>query len=145
MIIFGGIIFIAYTNRYDILLRCYEDYKPHMVNLTEQEKLEDFQYYYDTMLASFPMLEEYKEAYGYDFEARKEYYEQLVRETESDYEFFCVMSAIVNELPSFHTDLVFPRFDQYKSLGCYNEILALCNTTVYPASKGLGLFVGRRI
>ena len=129
-----GALFMVNMHKYEILFEYYKDYVPQPLNLTEQEKLEDFAYYYDTMLSSFPMFEDYKEAFGYDFEEKRKHYEDLIKETESDYEFYCVMRAIVNELPSFHTDLVFPRFAQYQTLGCYNMTRTLCISEVYPAS-----------
>ncbi len=134
LIIVVGNLFILYLSRYDIVKMFYEDYKPVAMNLSEEEKLEDFEYYYNTMVTSFPMLEEYKTEMGYNFENKKEHYEKLIKATTSDYEFFCVMSAIVNEFPSFHTDIVFPRFNEYETLGCYNMTATLCNNKVYPAS-----------
>lgn len=129
-----GTLFILNLQKVDIVKAIYKDYQPEALNLTVEQKLEDFEYYYDTMMSDFPMIEEYRNTLGIDFEEKREYYRGLVEETESDYEFFCVMSAIANEFPSFHTDVVFPRFAKYETLGCYNMPATLCNNTVYPAS-----------
>lgn len=129
--IIASIYFAIRMERYNIFLARYEGHKGEPLYLTQEEKLEDFSYFYDSIVSSFPMLEEYKETYGYDFEQQKVYYEELIRETESDYEFWTVMRAIANEFTSFHTNLVFPRYEQYRSLGCYNMDGVLLNKKVY--------------
>lgn len=88
------------------------------LDLTMEEKLEDFNFFYDTVINSVPMIEEYEEAYGFSFRDRKEVYEELVKGTENDFEFYCIMSAISQEIPSFHTDLVYPV--EINGLHCYN-------------------------
>lgn len=134
IIIVIGILCIVYSDRYRILERHYRDCEVMPLNLSEEQKLEDFEYYYNAIVSNFPMLEEYKEGLGFDFEERKEYYEEMVKATTSDYEFFSVLMAISDDIPSFHTDIVFPRFEEYKTLGCYNMTPTLCNNKVYPAS-----------
>lgn len=89
------------------------------LNLTEEEKLEDFNFFFDTVTSSIPMIDEYSSIYGFNFKEKKEYYEELVKATTTDYEFYCVMSALSQEIPSFHTDLVYP--DSINSLHCYNS------------------------
>lgn len=134
MIVVFVCVSVIYSDRIDIIKKIYKNYQPEALNLTMEQKLEDFDYYYDIMMSDFPMIQEYKDTLGIDFEEKREYYRGLVEETESDYEFFCVMSAIADEFPSFHTDVVFPRFSEYESLGCYNMPTTLGNRTVYPAS-----------
>lgn len=134
IIVVVNVTYILYSDRYRILKQYYSNYDITPLNLTEEQKLEDFECYYNAIVSNFPMLQEYKEIFGYDFEAKKGYYQNQVKATTSDYEFFCVMQSIANELPSFHTDIVFPRFAQYETLGCYNMTPTLCNNKVYPAS-----------
>lgn len=96
------------------------------LNLTKEEKLEDFEYFYDTVTSSMSILEDINMAYRIDFVQNKEKYKELINNTTDDYEFFCVMQAIVRDIPSFHTDLVYPIYDKYRSLDCYNmkQVLA---------------------
>lgn len=88
------------------------------VDLTETEKMEDFEFFYNTVITSMPGIDNYEEAYGFSFRGRKEYYENLIRNTENDFEFYSVMDAIIQDVPSFHTDLIYP--DSYNTLNCYN-------------------------
>lgn len=88
------------------------------VNLTEDEKIEDFEYLYNTIINSMPSIDNYEEAYGFRFRDRKEYYENLIRNTENDFEYYAVMDAIIQDVPSFHTDLLYP--DSYNAVNCYN-------------------------
>ena len=89
--------------------------------LTEEEKTADFRYFFRTMLDGNPAIGEYGELYGFSFAERKAFYENSVLQTKDDYEFYCVMSAIGLEIPSFHTDLVEPDPAVYRSLHCYNR------------------------
>ncbi len=88
------------------------------VDLTEDEKAEDFEYFYNTVISSVPSIDNYAEAYGFSFRDRKEYYEKLIRGTKNDFEYYAVMDAIIQDVPSFHTDLLYPG--SYDSVNCYN-------------------------
>ncbi len=87
--------------------------------MTEKEKLDDFEYFYNTVSSSMPMIDKFKDAYGFNFVERKDYYESMIKQTKNDIEFYSVMQAIVREIPSFHTDLIYPE-DQ-NGLYCYNS------------------------
>lgn len=123
-----------YISRYDIVKSIYKNSSTSFSELTSEQKAEDFEYYYNTMLSGFPMFETYNNVLEFDFEEKKEYYKELAVSAGSDFEFYCVMSAVANEFPSFHTDIVYPNYESYKSLGCYNMTHTLCNNKVYPAS-----------
>ena len=89
------------------------------LNLTEEEKLEDFNFFFNTVTSSMPMINEYDSVYGFNITERKDYYQEMVKSTKNDYEFYCVMVALTQEIPSFHTDLVYP--DSINTLHCYNS------------------------
>lgn len=93
--------------------------KTEELNLTKEQKLEDFNYLYDTICNSMPMIDCYSDLYGFSFRDRKEIYEKLVLDTKSDLEFYAVMDCIIQEVPSFHTDMVLPGEVAY--LNCYNS------------------------
>lgn len=86
--------------------------------LTEEEKMEDFEYLYETLVNSIPMIDKYEELFQISFRERKDYYKELVKSTHTDFEFFCVIEAMINDIPSFHTDLVSPY--SIDGLRCYN-------------------------
>ena len=85
---------------YDLINKiAYNDYA--MEELTEEQKIEDFEYIYSNMVNSIPFLEEIKELYQIDFEGRKEYYLEEIRSTNNNFEFYCTLKAIMRDIPSF--------------------------------------------
>lgn len=128
------IIFICiYLLRYDILIFYNSVFPPRKIEaieLSEQKKIEDFEFVYDTISSSMPMISEYDELYGIDFTGRKEYYRSLIKETNSDFEYYCTMQAILQDIPSFHTDLIYPSVDSIKNMHCYNSKKAAANRGV---------------
>ena len=62
---------------------------------TTEQKLEDFNYFYNVLVEYHPLLEKYKEVLGFDFVGNKEYYEELIRNTKDDYEFYVIMYMIM--------------------------------------------------
>lgn len=90
------------------------------LNLTQEQKTEDFEYMYNVFSTSM-ILERYKNSpYNIDIENKKNTYADIINNTKSDFEFYCALSAIVEDIPSYHTDVVFPKYSSYQSLGCYN-------------------------
>jgi len=130
------IVFVVFLFRYDIKIifnNIFVADKTKTINLTEKQKLEDFDFFYDTIISSVPMIDEYESLYGFCIKEKKEYYRELIKDTSSDYEFYCVMSAISQEIPSFHTDLVSP--DSISTLYCYNAKKIQSNRTVVSHNK----------
>lgn len=103
----------------DIFNSVFPPQAPKSINLSEEEKIEDFEYLYNTMVESIPMIDCYKELYGIDFKENKEKYKTIIAETDSDIEFYTELSAIVQDIPSFHTDVV--DVGNVKSPYCYNS------------------------
>ncbi len=85
--------------------------------LTTEQKLEDFEYLYNVLIEHHPHLEEYRDIIGFDFEGNREYYEELIRNTKDDYEFYVMMLMIMEDLPSLHTKLYVESFDGIKESG----------------------------
>jgi C-terminal processing protease CtpA/Prc len=134
-IIIAGVL---YSSRYIIKRIFYSKFPPEAatsIGLTEEQKLEDFRYVYDTMTQSMPMIDEYQEVYGFSFRERKDQYEELIRSTESDLEFYAVMKSIVREVPSFHTDIV--DVDGVQGPYCYNSEKVSSDRTVIANNKYL--------
>ncbi|MBR2674131.1 MAG: hypothetical protein IKE52_01560 [Mogibacterium sp.] len=87
--------------------------------LQQKEKIEDFEYFFDSVVNSMPMIDDYSELYGVSFRERKGKYLEIINSTKSDYEFYVAMSAIASDIPSFHTDVIEPS--TVNALHCYNS------------------------
>lgn len=96
-----------------------DDYS--MAEFTAEEKLEDFEVFYNTILQSAPYLDQVNELYQIDFRERKEYYINEIKETENLIQYYGVMKAISKDLASFHTDICFPLYSNLRGLACYQS------------------------
>lgn len=94
--------------------------KSSPLNLTPEQKVEDFEFLFDTLVDNIPMIDCYDEVYGFNFADRKDYYLQCINNTKDDFEFFCTMQAIANEIPSCHTSVICPTIDNYKTIAGYD-------------------------
>ncbi len=112
-----------YLYRFDLLKFMNEHfYKGETkIELTTEQKIEDFEAFYTTMVESVPYLEQKKALYGIDFVARKDYYLNEVKATKNNLEYYGVMKAIAADLNSFHTDICFPMYSNLLGLNCYNS------------------------
>ncbi|MBR3294348.1 MAG: hypothetical protein IKI69_08035 [Oscillospiraceae bacterium] len=81
------------------------------------------------------MIDRYEELYGFSFSDRKDFYAAHILTTKNDYEFYCVMSAISQEIPSFHTDFVEPDLESYRSLHCFNSAKITSNRKILSACE----------
>ncbi len=124
-IVVYGLLAVAllYTYRFRIFEfvnnKFYDEYT--MEELTVQQKLEDFNLFYFNMEKSVPFLDEVREIYGIDFRERYKYYEEKIRDTEDNFEFYCTIKAICKDIPSFHTDVCFPLYSSVSQINCYNS------------------------
>lgn len=97
----------------------YEDYV--MEELTVEQKAEDFEMLFENITSSVPFIEDLEEVYGINFCKRKEYYLEEIRKTQSNFEFYSVMKAVLEDVPSFHTDIGFPHYENLKRMSCYGS------------------------
>ncbi len=120
ILFFGVLLYLLRFRIMDVCSRIfYGDYV--LDELTEEEKVEDFEQFYTTIVESVPYLDEVEEMYGIDFVARKAYYLEQIKATDDNVEFYGVMAAISEDLASFHTDVCFPWYSYLQGLGCYNQ------------------------
>lgn len=91
-----------------------------VLNLTTDQKIADFEEFYNNIIESVPLLDEQENLYGISFKNRKDYYLDLVKKTENDFQFFCTMSAIIKDIPSMHTYINTPIYSDISKLDCYN-------------------------
>ncbi|HHW58503.1 MAG TPA: peptidase S41 [Clostridia bacterium] len=89
--------------------------------LTIEQKLEDFEYMYNILKDNFPFFEVKKRVLGYDWLSRKSEFEEWIKETKNDKEFYDTMCRILNLLQNGHTHILSPQ--TYKDFSeLYNNI-----------------------
>lgn len=79
-------------------------------NLTTEDYLYDFNYAYDTLKKYYPFFEINKIAYGVDWFDNKKDYEDYIRESKSDLDFYNKMNDVLGELNNGHTGLIDESF-----------------------------------
>lgn len=115
---------VLFQLRYHILTVFNHYIPPHPAQLNElspEEKEADFQYCYESLLYGHPAINDYAEIFGTAITGKYDKYKTLIKNTNNNYEFFCVMDAFMQEIPSFHTDLVFPEKNAYAYLQCFGS------------------------
>lgn len=75
-------------------------------NLTEEEKLADFEQLYNEIESGYPFLEVNKRLNKQDWLANKDIYEQRIKDTNSDKEFISELNLILRDLNNSHTHLI---------------------------------------
>lgn len=85
--------------------------------LTNEEKIQDFRYLYDTLKDSFPFFEIEKEKTGFDWLANKEKFEEQIKTTKNNKEFYNSLKKIVNTVQNAHTGLLSPMYYENMSSG----------------------------
>ncbi len=117
------VVALLYVYRFRILdfinNKFYNEYT--VEELTMQQKLEDFDSFYSNLEKSVPFFDEVERIYGIDFRERYKYYEEKIRDTEDNFEFYCTLKAICRDIPSFHTDICFPLYSSVSQIRCYNS------------------------
>lgn len=73
--------------------------------LTEKEKLDDFEYMYKILKDNYPFFEVNKRVYGVDWLSKKNEYIKRIKSTKSDDDFFISMNNILGELHNGHTHM----------------------------------------
>lgn len=74
--------------------------------LTRKQKLEDFEYMYNTLAENYPYFEINKRVNGIDWLSKKEEFEKEIEETKNDNEFYTTMSSILELIHNGHTNFI---------------------------------------
>lgn len=74
--------------------------------LTEKEKLDDFEYMYTVLKENYPYFEVNKRLNGVDWLAKKDDYINKIKATSNDKSFFNTLSSILLDLNNGHTDML---------------------------------------
>lgn len=85
--------------------------------LTTAQKLEDFNYLYKTLEENYPFFEVKKRMLGYDWLSQKKQFEENIRNTKNDREFYEEINKMVNLVQNAHTHVLSGSFyDELKSI-----------------------------
>jgi hypothetical protein len=95
--------------------------------LSEKEKLEDFEYLYTILKDNYPFFEVNKRLYNIDWLSNKEVYIDKLKNTKDDSEFYQTLEEILGDLHNAHT--VFVPVEFYNQL---KEIFELDTTFSKP-------------
>lgn len=116
-----------------LVLTSYANAEPMEVILTAEDKEEDFLYLYNSLKNGCPQAG--IKVNGKSVLDRKDELLEAVKNTESNFEFYCVMSSITANIPSCHTNIA-SNADMFKlfseAFNAPNVILAE-NTASYAA------------
>lgn len=74
--------------------------------LTTEQKLQDFDYLYDTMQDNYPFFDVKKRMLGYDWLANKEEFKKRIEATKNDREFYTELNKIINLAQNAHTHIL---------------------------------------
>lgn len=115
IIIIIGILFIS------ISLSCLAYYyhrslkvdNKRYVQLSGKEKLEDFDYAYNILKDNFPFFDTGKKMTGFDWLAHKKEFEDEIKSTKNDAEFFDKMCEIFCLVQNLHTYIADPEWYSY--------------------------------
>lgn len=111
--ILGG-TFIYYTTRSTVSVATK---KGTLHELTMEEKLEDFNYMYKILEENHPYFEVEKRKTGYDWLGSKEDFEDWIRATENNEEYYSTIERILFLVQNGHTNIIKPEsYDEYKQL-----------------------------
>lgn len=127
VLVLAGGIFIYYKTQIEVKTSA----KPGgLKELTLEEKLEDFNYMYKILKENHPYLETEKRKTGYDWLAHKQEFEDWIRNTKNNQEFYYAIDRMLYLVQNGHTDLIGPEsYWEYSRLysgvtsGAWNSVI----------------------
>lgn len=78
--------------------------------LTSEEKLEDFRYLYATLEDSYPFFQIGKDKTGFDWLGNKNKFEEQIKGTKNNEEFYNTVKGIVSMIQNGHTGVLSPSY-----------------------------------
>lgn len=85
--------------------------------LTEREKIEDFEYMYMILKENYPFFEVNKRLNGVDWLQNEDEYIEMVKSAKNDEEFYVILSDILKKLNNGHTNMISTKtYTYYKKL-----------------------------
>lgn len=93
--------------------------------LTEKQKLDDFEYMYDVLKENYPYFDVNKRMNGVDWLSKKNEYISEVKSSHDDFSFFSTLQSILRELNNGHTDMLSKKsYIYYKTI--YSKYAKIC-------------------
>lgn len=86
--------------------------QPISKQLTTKQKVEDFNYLYNTMKENFPFFEVKKRMINYDWLAQKNEFEKRITNTKNDKEFYDELNKIISLAQNAHTHILQGAFSE---------------------------------
>lgn len=99
-----------------------EDNTSQHLGLSEEQKLEDFEFLFNTISSNYPFLQMNKRQHGVDWIVNKDDYIKRIKETEGDLKFYIVLVNIVKDLNYDHTS-VFNSSGYAQVLKIYRNVM----------------------
>lgn len=87
-------------------------------DLTKREMVKDFETAFKTITQNSPVIDDFKDIYGYSFADRKNMYLSEIEKCENNAEFYGTMSSVLSDIPSCHTYIQSPEYYSVFSF-CY--------------------------
>lgn len=119
-------IFIDLINAFNVIdagkLESPADLKTESVNcinLSTNDYESDFLFLWDVISKASPIIEDYKDNLNYDFISNYERYYDEISSSNSNFEFYCRIKSVLNDIPSFHTYFFNEDKDDYFYSNCY--------------------------
>ena len=98
--------------------------KGTLKELTSEEKFQDFEYLYATLKDSFPFFEIEKDKTGFDWLGNKNKFEEQIKKTKNNEEFYNTLNKIVTMVQNGHTGVVSPSNYENMAKG-YSSLINL--------------------
>lgn len=89
-----------------------KNYKEDIVlkNLTEEEKLEDFNYLTNIFLENYPYFNSAEKKTSFIWKENIDLFKKAIKNTNSNTEFYDVLNKILNTLQNIHTNIISPDY-----------------------------------
>lgn len=100
-----------------------QDNYSEKIELTKEEKLEDFEYLSRTLKSNYPYFEINKRLYGVDWIGNEESYRERIKESEGDLQFCQILKSIMKDLNYKHAR-VLDDFEYVYFLSLYRNVNA---------------------
>ena len=84
--------------------------------MTVKQRKDDFKDVCRFIEKSLPFIDEYEELYGISFKDIKKYYSEIVENTSNDFEYYAAVSSFLNNIPSGHMGIGFPKAEDVPML-----------------------------
>lgn len=79
--------------------------------MTVRERVKDFNELCNQLEKNAPYIYDFEQLYGLSFNETADFYRDLVKQTDSDFEYFALNAAFLYNIPSFHMGLRLPDID----------------------------------